>query len=1608
MHEPSAAFTDVQEHDSESATSEISIVQYAPQKFQERSKITPPSSPSSMTNQEPSMSAPPEHVFIEEKKKSQTSKTEIKRRRNTEEAHWCCCNVFYCFYFQFVFRCKPIEDEDIYETQKSDLTSVTTKNAEEYWMKRYTDYVKKFEEYDQEKSRNPNTKMKEPSKPSLAAALLFGVGTYKLVAATSLIVLIYASYFVQPYMMKLILEVVARKVFNPNETFPYAPAIILILFPFMNIINSFKLRFFFHYCANAKSALSGMIYNKTLLLNITSQSNVDTGRLLSLLAADTQNICYMIWMPFMLAFIPIELIIPFVFVCIDFGWVGIMSLIILFLFFPVQVFLSSLLAGSLKKYLSHNDDRNKVTNETLQGMRVVKFTGLEQVFINKIEIPRRKQERDVFVFTFWQQFMSGMIRAMPPLVNIATFGTYIAIYNVDQFDFPVKVMPNIGFLTMMTRETNMIPTYLQGTAMVHVSQKRIRDFLILPELKKEVINEPSDAEVALTITNGTFKWGDFPEIPLSMDEKMKLKEEAERRKMENAKQIAEKKDGAKANNDNQGDQKDNVKSEQTPIPTIFDEDKASSSTSSSSSTAEKVEETKEEKKEEKKEETNTETASGLAKTSESAPEENNEPAVVTQSTTISAPVATTASDAQPSVFTLSDQPKDEKGSAQENTTPVISAQSSTLSPSTAPSSSPSPSPSPSATPSSRNKIALQSVNITLPKGSLTMVVGGVGSGKSSIGAAIIGDMDRLEGEVRYRGSIAYCPQVAWINNSTVRGNIIFGSFYEEEKYLNVVRVCALEPDFRTLSAGDQTAIGEKGVNLSGGQKARIQLARAVYSDRDIYILDDPLSAVDAHVGRYLLEECICGQLKDKTRLLMTNQLQFLDRADNIILLKHGHISAQGKYEDLLAQGIDFSQFIIKKKGKKDKKHKEGEDEEDSESDGEEEEEEGNEKQEGEEGKEGEKMEKKTGKTHKHSDHYKHHAKSDQSTGATAKDLEGKGAEAGKQIITEEEFETEAVPISNYVSYVSSLFPWWGFIIYILLAIIAEGTQIFQSYWLGIVGNPLKLDVIPYGWKIGMYGLMCVFGFIFQSLRAVVSGFAVVRSVHIIHNTLLKNVMHCPPSFFDTTPMGRILNRFTGDMSQVDTSLFGLLIQVINLVIGIIGQVVIIAIDTPVFLAVGLPAVLAYFVIYVLYARAARNLQRLEAISRSPVLSIFGETVNGAGLSTIRAFHLEESWRQKFYKANDDWSVRYVLYLEGKSWADMYTQLVTIIFSTGVIILGWFYMEPSILSVAITASMTFSFLGSFMVMESVDLESRMTSYQRLDFYSSHLPQELEYSKINKKVAIEPPADWPQKGNVNFEHVTFRYRPGLPYVLQDVNFSFAGGEKIGVCGRTGAGKTSLLFALFRLVELDPSLQPIMIDMETGKPVDAPDEEPNKGRVLIDGIDISKVDLGRVRRSIAIIPQDPTLFTGTLRYNLDIGSKCSDDEIWEVLDLIEMKEVVLGMEFGLDTQMSEGGNNFSCGQRQLICFGRAMLNQCKIVVMDEATANVDVETDAKIQKTIRRVFSSQTMIIIAHRLNTIMNCDRIMVMDQGHVSELDSPANLLANPSSAFNGLIQSLSE
>ncbi|KAK2963551.1 Multidrug resistance-associated protein [Blattamonas nauphoetae] len=1428
-----------------------------------------------------------------------------KPRKNLEDSHIFLSILFYCFYYPFICRCKPITNDDVFECGKKDKVSYNLSHSGQRWSKQQREFLKKQAEWNLSEH---SPEEKPPKRPSLFSFIMWKVSIRALIVNVIWYLISNGLYLVMPLVMRFVMKDLERKQTNP--TFPFASGIMMILLPYIQgLADGVSYRLFYHRSLSVRGMLSAFIFDKTMKLNLNTQGEVDSGRLLSLITADTRNVGDLYWQVYMIILLPIQIIIPLVFVLIDFGAAALISLAVWIILIPISVFCTSMLGRSMQKYLGANDDRNKLINETLQGIRVVKYSGLEDVFIHRVEEKRKKQVRASVGMTTWLFLSSSITRSVPAFVNISVMFLLVATRGIDEAEFATLVMPNLSFLTLMTREATQLPYYLQFWQMTAISARRIRDFLLLPEMKIEKRAAPSDPSLAITIEGGEFKWGEAPEILLP---------DAEQNELDAQKKEEEKKL-----------QQENVKStsvEQTEMV----EDAALESPSKTAT--------------------------------------------------------------------------------------------------------PSPSPSPSSK-KSRSTV-LTDINLQIPTGSLTMVVGGVGSGKSSLAAAITGDIERSNGTVCLKGSIASCPQVAWINNSTVRGNIVFGMPFDEAKYADVIRVCAMEKDLQTLAAGDETAIGEKGVNLSGGQKARIQLARAVYSDRDIVVLDDPLSAVDAHVGRFLIDECILGRLKGKTVVLMTNQIQFLDRADKVVVLKDGKIVGDGKFAELKEGGINLDEFIIHKEKKDRKRKKENKSEDGAEA--------------ADKGQIETHVSAPTNEDPKNDDTQQdsvtkddkaEQIKTPEPTVAQKEDIENKpttesipiiasdndndssdqsqstptptpstdpslednekAEKAARQMMTEEEQSAGGISPKTYFQLFATMMPAWLLPFAVLFGIIVESSTLFQAYWLGVVPEPTQFYPLTFIWKLGIYGLLTILFIVLLILYAFVAGCATHRSGRIIHQRLINHVMHCPVSFFDTTPLGRVINRFGGDVAQIDQNLIVLVWDVFLYIIGFLGQIVIIAISTPSFLAIGLPVLLLFGVVLVLYSKAARDFQRLDAISRSPVVSIFSEVINGAGLSTIRAFHQEDRWKQRFEEKVDEWTVRTLLYYEGKLWGTTNTTLVVMFYMAGVVILGWFFMTTPQLSVALTSSLNFNMIGIFLVMQLVDLDSRMTSFERVQFYSTRLPQESTSSSIS------PPKEWPSVGNVNFENVTFRHRPGLPFVLRNVSFAVRGGETIGVCGRTGAGKSSLLFALFRLIELDPALSPLSIDVDTGLPIPAdPNEEPNSGRVVIDDVDISKVQIQRVRRSIAIIPQDPTLFTGSVRYNLDIGGQCTDSRIWEVLEMVQMRSVVAEMSAGLDSEVAEGGSNFSVGQRQLLCFARAILNNCKIVVLDEATASVDVETDAKIQRTIREQFREQTVIVIAHRLNTIMDSDRILVMDNGTVAEFDTPENLKAVPNSAFNGLLHSL--
>ncbi|KAK9889603.1 hypothetical protein WA026_006976 [Henosepilachna vigintioctopunctata] len=829
---------------------------------------------------------------------------------------------------------------------------------------------------------------------------------------------------------------------------------------------------------------------------------------------------------------------------------------------------------------------------------------------------------------------------------------------------------------------------------------------------------------------------------------------------------------------------------------------------------------------------------------------------------------------------------------------------------------------------------LKNINLSIPKSSLNAVVGSVGSGKSTLLSSFLGETYKIKGHVNTEGTIAYVPQQAWIQNDTLRNNILFGKPFDRIKYQRVINACALKSDFDVLPGGDTTEIGEKGVNLSGGQKQRIGLARAVYADADIYLLDDPLSAVDTRVGRHIFGKVIGpkGLLRSKTRVFVTHGITYLPLTDNVIVMRKGEISESGTYQHLLDKRGDFADFLMN--------HLNDEREEFYQ------EEMNNQKFEpsGDSSLMGVKS------------HEKFHC------------LLQDDSLDDNRLTENEKLETGSVGFGVYKYYLKSV----GSAIIVatilfisLMHFLNIGCKIWLSIWStdrSIVNNGTS----NHSKTVFYLGVYTTFGVgqalvtIFAVLAPQIGGvYAAVK----MHQYLLNRIIHAPMSFFDTTPTGRLLSRFARDIGIVDNKMSTYLFEGVSCFFTVIGTLIVTSYTAPVFIGVIIPLGLVYYLIQKFYIETSRQLKRLESISRSPILSFFGESITGAPL--IRAFKEDSNFTYEFERRCDFNNSCYYLSTISNRWMSLRLELLgnLVVFFTVIFGVTAKHLNAGLIGLSITYALEITETLNYLVRLVSELETNIVSVERIQEYTE-APQEASWDNLDAK--IQP--SWPSKGVVEFRKFGVRYRPGLELVLRDVSFITRENEKIGIVGRTGAGKSSLTLSLFRILEAA------------------------EGKILIDDVDIASMGLQTLRSRITIIPQDAVLFTGSLRLNLDPYNKYNDKEIWQTLEHSHLKSFVQTFPDGLEHMVSEGGENFSLGQKQLICLGRALLRKTKVLILDEATAAVDLETDNLIQNTIRNEFKDCTVLTIAHRLNTIMDYDRVIVLDRGTIEEYDTPTNLM----------------
>jgi ATP-binding cassette subfamily C (CFTR/MRP) protein 1 len=1208
-------------------------------------------------------------------------------------------------------RC--LVQKDLYPLRSSLQSQVVTERLERHWFLQL-----------------------QQSKPSLFKALVKSFGL-RFAAAGALKIGNDIGIFAGPFFLQKVIQFVEGKGDEPLWVgVMYASGILLGAFVVSLFINAYFLRVY-RVGMNVRAALVDLIYRKAFRLSVHARSRYSIGDIVNHQSVDAQKLQDSITYLHMIWSAPVQITISLLLLWRLLGVATLAGVAVMILLIPINLRITRILIGYQKELMATKDVRTKVTNEILQGIRVIKFFAWENSFVEKVAAIRRQELGIMRKSAFLRCFTAFLWSVSPLLVSVGAFTMFTVLGNTLSADI---AFTSLALFNLLRFPLNMAPNVINNIIQSSVSLKRIEKYLLDEELDPIAVIRghdtiESDEDTSIQIQDGTFFWKDA------------------------------------------------------------DED------------------------------------------------------------------------------------------------------------------------------------ILKNINLKVKKGSLVAVIGAVGSGKSSLLCALLGEMPKKEGTVIVNGSVAYVAQQAWIRNATLRDNILFGAPFDPEKYNNTIKVCELIPDIEMLPGGDLTEIGEKGINLSGGQKQRVSLARAVYQQSDIYLLDDPLSAVDAHVGRAIFENCIKGTLNGTTRVLVTHQLQFLPFVDYIVVMKKGRIVEMGTYRELMDAGLDFAALITT--------HVDTEQREADNT---------NKKPEEKGGAKSEEKKKEEQKTDK------------KSSGPT-------------KLMTEEDRAAGNVQLRVYKIY----FLAFGVVIGTLLVLgylteagMRMGSDWWLSYWSDQMAVATTRSVYFY---LGIYVLFAMLAGVMVLVNAFLLIKGGINASTKIHNTMLLRVLRSPCSFFDTTPLGRILNRFSKDINAIDDSLPSTLSWAMRTTFGVVSPILVIAIVTPFFLTLLLPLSFIYKHVQQLYLRSSRELQRLESVSRSPVFSMFAETIGG--LTTIRAYERTTTFVQQNERLLDANLQAYDASIAVNRWLSLNLDMIGALIAFGAALLAVLSRDAipaGLAGISITYALNLTTQLNFLVRVGTDMETQMVSVERCHHFQT-LPQEAP-----PIVYPRPPPDWPNRGEIKIQNLSLRYRPGLPLVLINLSCEIKPREKIGVVGRTGAGKSSLMTVLFRLVE------------------------PESGKVIIDDVDIGTIGLDDLRSRLAIIPQDPTLFTGTIRSNLDPFNQHSDDELWKAIEAVQLTDQIPS----LDSPVLEYGENLSVGTRQLLCLARAIVRNPKILVLDEATASVDFETDALIQKTIRKQFKNCTVLTIAHRVNTILDSDRILVMDKGQIVEFDTPQALLRNPNSLFTAL------
>ncbi|KAL6841674.1 hypothetical protein ACP4OV_028503 [Aristida adscensionis] len=831
-------------------------------------------------------------------------------------------------------------------------------------------------------------------------------------------------------------------------------------------------------------------------------------------------------------------------------------------------------------------------------------------------------------------------------------------------------------------------------------------------------------------------------------------------------------------------------------------------------------------------------------------------------------------------------------------------------------------------------LSLRHINLRISTGEKVAVCGPVGSGKSSLLYALLGEIPRMSGAVKVFGSVAYVSQNSWVRSGTVRDNILFGKPFNKEQYEKAIKACALDKDIENFDHGDLTEIGQRGLNMSGGQKQRIQLARAVYNDADVYLLDDPFSAVDAHTAAVLFYDCVKTALAEKTVILVTHQVEFLTETDRILVMEGGQVPQQGKYAEILESGTAFEKLVSAHQSSITALD-----------------------------------------TASQKNQVQGQQVPDDDIIRQASDIEvtAKGPSVAVQLTEDEEKGIGDLGWKPYKDYIEVSKGTYQFSGMCSSQVLFTCFQIMSTYWLAVA---VQMDNVSVALLVGAYSALSIFSCCFAYMRNLFAAKLGLKASKAFFASLMDSVFKAPMLFFDSTPVGRILTRASSDLSILDFDIPYSMSFAANGGVEVVTNILVMSTITWQVLVVAVPVAVTMIYVQRYYVSSARELVRINGTTKAPVMNYASESI--LGVVTIRAFTATERFVRNNMQLIDTDATLFFHTVAAQEWVlirvEALQSLMILTSALFLILVPPGAITPGFVGLCLSYALTLTSVQVFLTRFYSYLENYIISVERIKQYM-HLPSEPPAIIEENR----PPITWPQEGRIDLQDLKVKYRANAPLVLKGITCTFAAGNKIGVVGRTGSGKSTLISSLFRLVD------------------------PVGGRILIDKLDICCIGLKDLRTKLSIIPQEPTLFRGTVRNNLDPLGLHSDQDIWEALEKCQLKAAISSTPALLDTVVSDDGDNWSVGQRQLFCLGRVLLRRNKILVLDEATASIDSATDAILQKVIRQQFSSCTVITIAHRVPTVTDSDRVLVLSYGNLLEYETPAKLLEDKQSAFAKLV-----